>query len=115
MFTSIKKLAINLAVSAARPYCTAANLNAFLAGTLTSLLARLPAEPKSIAQWGQVIAHTSRILETLGIAIQDGIISETETARLLQNLTEALDASELTDAQLQTALDTLATAIKQRL
>ena len=115
MFTSIKKLAINLAVSAARPYCTTDNLCAILSSLLSSLLARLPADPATIAKYGQVISKTSRILETLGLAIQDGVISETETQLLLQNLTEALDASELTDAQLQTALDTLATAIKQRL
>ena len=115
MLASLKKLAINLAVSAARPYCTPDNLCAILSSLLSHLLARLPADPATIAKYGQVISKTSRILDTLGMAIQDGIISETETQLLLQNLTEALDASELTDSQLQAALDTLAATLKQKL
>ena len=97
----LKRWFVNLVIGWVKPMVTVDNLNKLIAGGMTALLKKLPTEPAEITRWSDIISRACKVLTSIGVAVQDGVVSETEAGAIIGNLTEALKSSQVTDDQLQ--------------
>ena len=111
----LKRWFVNIVIGWVKPMVTVDNLNRLVAGGMTALLSKLPTDPSEITRWSDIISRICKVLTSIGVAVQDGVVSESEARAIVGNLTEALKASEVTDDQLQGWLDDASDKIKELL
>lgn len=111
----LKRWFVNLVIGWVKPMVTVDNLNLALARVMTALLDKLPTEPAEITRWSDIISRICKVLTSIGVAVQDGVVSESEAKSIVGNLTAALKASEVTDDQLQCWLEDASVKLKELL
>lgn len=111
----LKRWLINLVIGWIKPRVTVDNLNKLIAAGMTGVLKKLPTEPEAITKWSEIISRVCKVLTSIGVAVQDGVVSETEAGAIIGNLTEALKASEVTDDQLQCWVEEASEKMKELL
>lgn len=117
MFKSIKKWFVDLALGYAKDFITVDQLCEWTVDAVNLLIkkATKDIDPEKMATTCRVCSQVSMLCGTLSTALGDRVISPDEAKKILDDIRDIFDISDLTDEKIAGMLDKLGEEIKSRI